>query len=73
MRKVLVWVLPLIGGLTACSGTGEESPRRSQMSRRQRDSVIAESNLPGSAVVRKAMQMSDAQAERTAMMDSASQ
>ena len=72
MRKTLVSSLLLLAALAACSGD-EEPSARSKMTQRERDSTIAESNLPGSAVVRKAISMSDAQKERAATMDSASQ
>lgn len=40
------------------------------MSRRERDSVIAESGLPGSGVVKKGMHIADVEARRAAMLDS---
>ncbi len=59
--------------VTACAAPPEVSKPRSQMSQRERDSALAESGLPGSQVVRKAMNMSDAQNKRAAAYDSASQ
>jgi hypothetical protein len=40
------------------------------MTRRERDSTIAASGLPGSAVVKKGMKIADREAKRAAMLDS---
>jgi hypothetical protein len=40
------------------------------MTQRERDSAIGASRLPGSGVVRKGMNMADAQAKRAAALDS---
>jgi hypothetical protein len=43
------------------------------MTQRERDSTIAESGLVGAGVVGRALSVSDAEAKRTAQLDSASQ
>jgi len=73
MRRAVFLTASLLIGLAGCSDSGGETSDRAKMTQRQRDSVIAESRLPGAGVVRKAISMSDAQAQRAAMMDSASQ
>jgi hypothetical protein len=57
---------------TACSRSSEPD-RRSTMSEREKDSVLAASPLPGAKVVGKAITASDAEAAHTAALDSASQ
>jgi hypothetical protein len=47
------------------------SKPRDQMTQREKDSILAESHLPGSGVVKKAMSVSDAQKRRAAAYDSA--
>jgi hypothetical protein len=73
MRIRPVWILPLILSLTACNGASEESPKRAAMSQRERDSVLAESGLPGAKVVRRALTASDSENQHTSTVDSASQ
>jgi hypothetical protein len=70
MRKLLELIaLTVLWGCGAPSGV---SKPRDQMSQREKDSILAESKLPGSAVVRKAISVSDAQEKRAAAYDSAS-
>ena len=56
----------VIGGLllvmTGCSAQMEDD---SQLTRAQRDSVLAESDLPGAAVVGKALDIADSAAARS--------
>jgi hypothetical protein len=73
MRDRFDWPVLVLIAVTACAAPPEVSKPRSEMSQRERDSVLAESGLPGSQVVRKAMSMSDAQTKRAAAYDSASQ
>lgn len=69
--------------LTACSGSGADAGARpdtartdtittDSIARRQRDSAIGASRLPGAAAVRGALDASDAAAERAALIDSLS-
>lgn len=69
----LVLLLPLAGA-AGCSG-GEPDPdpaTAEELTRRQRDSIIGESRLPGAGGVRGALDASDAAAARAAAHDSAS-
>ena len=59
--------------LAACAEEPKFTKARADMTRRERDSTIAESRLPGSGVVKKAMNIADAEARRAAMYDSAGQ
>lgn len=54
-------------GCVAESDTDEAPPERTQ---RQRDSAIAESNLPGAGAVGRALETSDSAVARAARMDS---
>ena len=70
MRKTLVAAAVLMLGALSCA------PRAGQASRpplteRQRDSVIAQSSLPGATVVGRAMRESDRAAARAARVDAA--
>src|SRR5262245_34764957 len=52
-------------------GVRQEKPHR-ELTERQRDSLIGESELPGAPVVKRALQTSDGAAERAAQLDSMS-
>ena len=72
MRLRPMWILPLMLSLAACTSAPEES-RRDKMTERERDSVLAESGLPGAKVVGRALTASDSETSHTSMVDSASQ
>jgi hypothetical protein len=65
MRRSL-FLLLLLGGVTACGEPKNKDPRAVLMTNtlrgRQRDSLIAESKLPGAKAVRRALDVSDAAA-----------
>ena len=69
MRKSCVLIASLTL-LAACAEPPKVNKPRSQMTQRERDSTIGASRLPGSGVVRKGMNMADAQAKRAAALDS---
>ncbi len=52
-------------GLAGCSGSGAHAAR-APLSERERDSVLAKTNLPGASTVGRAMDASDDQARRAA-------
>ncbi|HEX6307421.1 MAG TPA: hypothetical protein VFZ69_04480 [Longimicrobiales bacterium] len=58
--------------LAACSGEGTQSDTaaRDTLTRRQRDSIIGASRLPGARGVQRALEASDSAAARNAAMDS---
>lgn len=59
--------------LLALAGCGSPSPQAgtdSTTTQRQRDSAVANSGLPGSQGVGRAMQLQDSQASRNAQLDS---
>ena len=60
-------------GVAACAEEPKFDKARSDMTKRERDSTIAISGLPGSGVVKKAMSIADAEARRSASYDSAGQ
>jgi hypothetical protein len=55
--------------LAGCSG-GEEATGEAELTREQKDSVIAESALPGSQGVRKAIDVRKASEDRMSQLDS---
>lgn len=69
MRNSLAFLAAFLV-LAACSDAPRPVKARADMSRRERDSVIAESGLPGSGVVKKGMHIADVEARRAAMLDS---
>lgn len=60
----LAWFL-MIG-----CGSAAETDAPAERTQAQRDSAIAESNLPGAGAVGRALEMSEAAAARAAQMDS---
>ncbi len=61
----------LLGALLAgCGNEGDPSASAADsLTRRERDSVIGASRLPGAPVVRRALQVSDTAAARAARID----
>jgi hypothetical protein len=49
---------------TGCTETPKQGLASDSLSRRERDSIIAGSKLPGAPVVRRAMQVTDSAAAR---------
>jgi len=63
----------LIGFLVAADACGTQAPesaRRDALTRRQRDSAIGASTLPGAGGVRGALAASDSAEQRGALLDS---
>ncbi len=58
--------------VSACAAPVKVDKPRDEMSQREKDSVLAESGLPGAGVVKKAIAMSDEQHRQQAAQDSAS-
>jgi len=56
--------------LVACAEPSKVEKPRSEMSQREKDSVLAASGLPGAGVVKKGLSIADAEAKRQAMFDS---
>jgi len=68
--KITLFAVPVILAVVACAEPPAVGKPRSEMTQREKDSILAESGLPGSGVVKKGMNMADAQAKRAAMLDS---
>lgn len=67
MRVIAVATVVL---LTACSGGEGAASSADTLTRRQRDSIIGASSLPGAGGVRGALRVSDSAAARRAREDS---
>lgn len=67
MRRRLAMGLVLLA-CAACGG--DEPPPRAEMTQRERDSVIGQSNLPGARGVQGALEASDTAAARQRRADS---
>lgn len=72
MKSHALGLAAIIVFVTACAAPVKVDKPRSQMSQREKDSVIAASGLPGSGVVKKALRMSDQQERDRIALDSAS-
>jgi hypothetical protein len=77
MRRFLSVILTAVV-LASCSGKGEEgaatdaaAASADTLTRRQRDSIIANSKIPGAGAVGRAMGAADAASARTRAEDSA--
>lgn len=69
-RVRLVGLFPLLL-VAACAGNDTNANRRDTMTQRQRDSVLAQSGLPGAHGVGKALNAADSAKARQAQLDSA--
>jgi hypothetical protein len=63
MRVILLLVACFFAAV-GCSGKTSEGPPARKLTQRQRDSVLAESPLPGARAVGKAISFSDSTAAR---------
>jgi len=63
-------VFLLAVALSACGGGNGQADRPDTLTRRQRDSVIGASSLPGAQGVRGALRAQDSVAARNARLDS---
>jgi hypothetical protein len=73
--KISNILLVVVAGaaLAACAEEPKFKKARADMTQREKDSITATLGLPGSGVVKKALSVSDAEASRAAMFDSASE
>jgi hypothetical protein len=72
-RPILLLIAVLAGAAGCSGGDADPDPATAEeLTRRQRDSIIGESRLPGAGGVRGALEASDAAAARAAALDSAS-
>ena len=67
MRTSYVVIATLL--LAGCTA-GEEATSEAELTREQKDSVIAESSIPGSQGVRKAIDVREASQDRMSQLDS---
>ena len=70
MKTHILWISALALGAGACAAPAKVDKPRDQMTQREKDSVFAESDLPGSSVAKKAMKMADQESARQAAIDS---
>ncbi|HEY0995311.1 MAG TPA: hypothetical protein VGD77_04930 [Gemmatimonadaceae bacterium] len=69
-RRPTVLMAALLLLAAGCGGKDTGAVADSTVSQRQRDSAVANSGLPGSQGVGRAMQLQDSQASRNAQLDS---
>ena len=65
MKIILVLLFVVVFVVGAC---GEKTPEK-DLTRAQKDSVLAESDLPGAGVVGKAIEAADSSAARSKRLD----
>ena len=66
--KITLMIAGLLA-LSACADAPEIDRPYAERSQRERDSIIANSKLPGAPLAKKAMAISDAQAKRMAELE----
>lgn len=71
MSRYLKWIGAATLVLSACAEPPQIDKPREEMSQRERDSTVALSGLPGSQVVKQALDASDSEAARMRELDSA--
>lgn len=64
------WLLALLLLPGCAADRGDEAAARDTLTRRQRDSVIGASRLPGAPGVRRAIEIADTAAARAGRLDS---
>lgn len=72
MQRITLFALGLTALASACASPDTAQNRRDTMTQRQRDSVLAQSKLPGAQGVGKALSAADSAKARQARLDSAS-
>lgn len=70
MKNPILLFCAVALGAGACAAPVKVDKPRDQMSQREKDSVFAESGLPGASVAKKAMKMADQESARQAAIDS---
>lgn len=71
IMRAIALLAALATTLVACAEPPPSGKPRDQMTQRERDSTIAISGLPGAIVVKRGMSVSDNEAQRVRMLDSA--
>jgi hypothetical protein len=67
--KPFAWAIAIAIGVTGCGS--HDHAARAPLTERQRDSVLAQSPLPGASVVGRALTVSDRASARADKMDAA--
>lgn len=70
MRPILAVALLIALALASGCGNSPRRPANPPLTERQRDSVLAQSGLPGATTVGRALQVSDGATARAAAIDS---
>ena len=67
MHRIFIVIL-MLAAISACTGTATDSSKK-KLTQHERDSILAESDLPGANVVGKAMEVSDSLTVRARQLD----
>ena len=68
MRRLIALLLPTL--LARCGGGSSKAGARDTLTERQRDSILAQSQIPGAAGVGRAMKAADSTSARIRATDS---
>lgn len=69
LRKTVIAVAVVLVGLGACAK--DEGDVKRDLTRREKDSILGESQIPGARAVKKTLTAADSAAARQARLDSA--
>jgi len=67
----LAFAALIVAGVTACGGEKPQQSAADTLTRREKDSIIGQSGLPGARGVTRALGVSDSANKRNAELDSA--
>jgi len=67
MYRIVITILVLVS-IASCTETKKDSSKKI-LTQHERDSILAETDLPGSGVVRRALEASDSSATRAKRLD----
>ena len=67
MFRIFIVILVLVS-IAACTETAKDSSKK-KLTQHERDSILAESDLPGAGVVGKAIEVSDSSTARAKRLD----
>jgi len=67
MYRIIIIMLVLVS-IASCTETSEDSSKK-KLTQHEKDSILAETDLPGAGVVGKAIEASDSSAARAKRLD----
>jgi hypothetical protein len=65
----MFYIVPVFLLLVNCTSNSDDSSKKKELTKDQRDSMLAESRLPGAKAVKKAIAVSDSAAAKKKKLD----